>query len=134
MSHKYVLDTHTLIWHLEANPRLGPTTLAVLRDPRTELILPATALAEACWIVDSGRTGLPSALQLLADVQSEARLTVYPLTTEIIARTLTLTSVREMHDRQIVATALHLQAQGHRVTLLTRDENITASGAVSVSW
>ena len=45
-----------------------------------------------------------------------------------------LTAVGEMHDRQIVATALAVAAQGETVALLTKDENITASGAVAVIW
>lgn len=134
MADLYVLDTHALIWYLEGNRNLGSLAEKALQDPDAELILPAIALAEACWIVESGRTGLPSARQLLEDIRSEARLSIYPLTDQIVIRTLSLANIREMHDRQIVATALHLQSSGYPIALLTRDENITAAGVVPVLW
>ncbi len=42
--------------------------------------------------------------------------------------------IGEMHDRQIVTTALVLADQGNQVTLITRDENIKASGVVPILW
>ena len=45
MALKYVLDTHALIWYLEANPRLGAKAKVLLDDPTTELVLPLIALA-----------------------------------------------------------------------------------------
>jgi PIN domain nuclease of toxin-antitoxin system len=62
---KYVVDTHALIWFLEGNPRLGASAKTVLMDPISELILPAIALAEAVWIVDRGKTSIPSVKSLL---------------------------------------------------------------------
>jgi PIN domain nuclease of toxin-antitoxin system len=49
---KYVVDTHALIWFLAGSPRLGVNAASVLSDPASELILPATVLAEICWIVE----------------------------------------------------------------------------------
>jgi len=56
------------------------------------------------------------------------------LTDAVVARTLSLTSIREMHDRQIVATALILADAGTLTALVTRDQNITLSGLVPVVW
>jgi PIN domain nuclease of toxin-antitoxin system len=47
MAHKYVLDTHALVWHLEGNPRLGPQAKKAIEDPLSNLVLPIIALAEA---------------------------------------------------------------------------------------
>ena len=59
----YVLHAHVFLWLLAGSPRLGPNARAVLQDPSPELILPATALAEACWVVERGRgEEYPSAL------------------------------------------------------------------------
>jgi hypothetical protein len=52
----------------------------------------------------------------------------------ILDLSLNLTAVAEMHDRQIVATALQLASAGSSVALLTCDRNITASGLVPVVW
>jgi PIN domain nuclease of toxin-antitoxin system len=56
---RHVVDTHALLWFLGGSARLGATARIVLGDPNSLLILPATALAEACWIVERGRTSIP---------------------------------------------------------------------------
>jgi hypothetical protein len=96
--------------------------------------LPAIALAEAAWIVERGRTSIPSVVALLNAVNSDPRLVISPLNKAIIQQTLSLSAITEMHDRQIVATALILASQGETVNLLTCDQNITASGLVSICW
>lgn len=131
---KYIVDTHALIWFLEGNPRLGAGAKTILSDAKSQLVLPAIALAEAIWIIGRGRTSIPSIEALLNAVKSDPRIVVYPLNQGVIEQSVTLSTIGEMHDRQIVATALLLQIQGEAVTLLTCDQNITASGLVSVIW
>jgi PIN domain nuclease of toxin-antitoxin system len=134
VSGSYVVDAHPLIWHLEANSRLGPNARAVLLDPDAKLFLPSIALAEACWIVEHGRCRIPSIAHLLGHVDADTRITLLPLDRPTLDLSLTLTSIGEMHDRQIVATALQLAAGGNQIALLTRDENICGSGLVSTVW
>ena len=131
---KYVVDTHALIWFLEGNSRLGENATNVLSDPTSQLILPAIALAEAAWIVERGRTSIPSVVALINTVNADPRLIIYPLDKAIIQQSLGLSAITEMHDRQIVATVLVLAHQGETVTLLTCDQNITASGLVPIFW
>ena len=45
-----------------------------------------------------------------------------------------LAVIDEMHDRQIVASALVLQDKGAAVAILTRDSVIQSSGLVTVIW
>jgi PIN domain nuclease of toxin-antitoxin system len=130
----YVIDTHALIWFFEDNPKLGAQAKTVLSDPDSQLILPATALAEAVWIVDRGKTSISSSMDLLAAVLSDSRISISPLDQIIIEQTILLTTIDEMHDRQIVATANILQNQGQSVMLLSCDRNITASQAISILW
>jgi len=101
---KYVVDTHALIWFLEGNSRLGENAKNVLSDPTSQLILPAIALAEAAWIVERGRTSIPSVVALLNAVNADSRLVIYPLDKAIIQESLSLSAITEMHDRQIVST------------------------------
>jgi len=131
---KYVIDTHALIWFLEGNSRLGKNAKNVLTDPSSQLVLPAIALAEAVWIVGRGRTSIPSALALLDAVSADPRLVIYSLDEAVVRRTLTLSPITEMHDRQIVATVLVLADQGESVTLLTCDLNITEAGLLTILW
>ena len=51
-----------------------------------------------------------------------------------VAKTLDCTAIPEMHDRQIVATALLAQEAGVDVAILTKDSNITQSGLISCVW
>jgi len=131
---RYVVDTHALVWLLEGNPRLGDQAKAILTNPTTQLVLPAIALAEAVWIVERGKTSIPSVAALLSAINADPRVTVYPLDQAVIEQTVALAAIDEMHDRQIVATAIVLQSQGETMPLLTCDQNITASGLVSIAW
>jgi PIN domain nuclease of toxin-antitoxin system len=131
---KYVIDTHALIWFLEGNSRLGSNAKTILSDPDSKLILPVTAFAEAVWIVERGKTSIPNANALVTVLNTDSRITVYPLDVNIVELTINLSAINEMHDRQIVATTLFLKNQGEEVALLTCDRNITASNLVSIIW
>jgi PIN domain nuclease of toxin-antitoxin system len=131
---KYVVDTHALIWFLEGNSRLGAAAKTVLMDPISELILPAIALAEAVWIVDRGKTSIPSVKSLLDLIAQDTRVVLCPLDLDIITQSIDLIAINEMHDRQIVSTVKNLEAQGEQVALLTCDCNITESNQVSIVW
>lgn len=122
MANRYVLDTHALLWSTQRDSRMGARAATVLTDPSGDPVLPATTLAEACWVVEIGRTAIPTAADLLKAVDADARITVAPLDRAVVERTLTLSGIREMHDRQIVATALRL----------TKGGDIPASGLVPV--
>ena len=132
---KHVLDAHTLVWFLVGSPKLGANARAVLESPASDLYLPLIALAEACWMVEKGRAPtIPTVSQLLTAVDTDRRVTLVSLDRSILELSLSLPSIAEMHDRQIVATALHLATSGATVALLTRDANITASGLVPIIW
>lgn len=65
---------------------------------------------------------------VLTAVDNDPRITIIPLDRNVIERSNSLTAIGEMHDRQIVATALMMQDQGETVDLLTKDGNIEAVG------
>jgi PIN domain nuclease of toxin-antitoxin system len=134
MADKYLLDTHALIWYLEGNRRLGTQAQQIMDDFNNELILPIIALAEAIHIVDRNRTSIPSTSDLMQGVADAPHLEIATLTWPILQQSLRATAVPEMHDRLIVATALHLQAQGHEVWLVTRDEEMSVAGLVDILW
>ena len=131
---QYIVDTHALIWFLEGNSRLGSAAKQVLENSESKLALPAIALAEAAFIVERGKTSIPSVNDLHTAVNGDPRIVVYPLDRAIIEITNTLLSINEMHDRQIVATAIILKNHGEEVSVLTCDQNIIASGVVPIIW
>jgi PIN domain nuclease of toxin-antitoxin system len=129
-----VVDAHALIWHLTGNPRLGRAAAAVLQDPNSRLVLRIIVLAEVCWLIEKRRTTIPSVPAFFSALDKDERFSVFPLDREIVERCALLPPALEMHDRQIVATALILRGQGHDVRLLTCDGAITASGLVPIIW
>jgi PIN domain nuclease of toxin-antitoxin system len=131
---RYVVDTHALIWFLEGNSRLGSKASNILADSESDLVIPAIVLAEALWIVERGKTSIPSAQALLDAVKRDSRVAIYALDQVVTEATLNLTVINEMHDRQIVATAWVMQHQGQAVALLTCDQNITAAQVVPIVW
>lgn len=130
---RHFVDTHALLWYIAGSPKLGSAAKAILQDPESDLFIPATVLAEACWIVERGRVDL-SISDVITAVNVDPRIVIVPLDQDIIERSNSLTTIGEMHDRQIVATALFFQDNGEAVDLLTKDGNITASSLISVVW
>ncbi|HME01320.1 MAG TPA: PIN domain-containing protein [Terriglobia bacterium] len=88
MAHRYVLDTHALVWHLEGNPRLGPQAKEAIDNPLNHLALPIIALAEAAYIVEHRRTAIPTLSDLLSSVSADYRISIYPMTWEVFQETL----------------------------------------------
>ena len=116
-----LLDTHVLVWSVEASPRLGAhARQAINRAAREQRVLVAAITPwEIALLVGKGR------LQLNADVMEWVRealgkpgVMVAPLEPEIAVASTRLPW--EMHpdpaDRMLVATARHLGA-----TLVTAD-------------
>jgi PIN domain nuclease of toxin-antitoxin system len=136
MADKYILDTHALVWYLEGNSRLGRQAKTMMTAAESEMVLPLIALAEAAYLIEKGRIGIPSISNLLVDVRNDERIELQPLSIAIFERSLTSEGLRipELHDRFIVSTGLHLQDLGHTVSILTKDETITASGVLPVIW
>ena len=134
MAHRYVLDTHAVVLHLEGNPRLGPNAKKAIDDPLSSLVLPIIALAEAAYIVEHGRTAIPKVFDLLRSVFADLRISIYALTWEIFQESLNATVLPEMHDRLIVGPALDLQSLGDTISLLTKDAGIVEARLVNILW
>lgn len=131
----YILDAHTLLWFLDGNQKLGRRVAQILNDQSTQFLLPAIALAEALFVLEKGRTPYTITEQELLDASGDdARIKIFPLTDEVITTTLACKAIPEMHDRQIVATALVAQRAGAQVTILTRDRNISQSRLIPALW
>ena len=123
-----------MVWFIAGDSRLGPNAKRILSNPDSELILPITALAEVCWIIERGRTNIPSVTGFLLTIDLDPHVTVAPLNRTILDKTLMLTDINEIHDQQITATALVLIDRGESVALITRDENIRETNLVPIVW
>ena len=130
---RFVVDTHALIWYLENNPRLGTNAAAAMDDSTNVLFLSVISLAEALWMVEHGRSAISSPESLLTDIMNDPRIEVVDLTELIVISASKLDAIGELHDRQIVATAIVLRGDG-ALELITRDRNITTSGLINTCW
>src|SRR3954452_10446676 len=124
MENDFVVDTQALLWFITSNTKLGADAKRALSDPESRLVVPAIALAEACWVIERGRFKGITVQDLLATVRKDTRIRVAALTTGIIRRTVGLHGIGEMHDRQIVATTLQVIARRGSAALLTADAEI----------
>lgn len=133
---KYILDTHALIWHLQADKRLGSKAREIIANPEIQIVLPIMVLVEATLVIERGRANIPNFATLWNDVYADKRITIHDLTLAIFWRSLTPEGLKipELHDRLIVSTGLHLQDMGHQVAILTADLKITEAGVLSVIW
>ncbi len=85
-------------------------------------------------MVGKGRTSLRDWRDVIRVVRSDSRIRVIALDGAIIERAMSLPPPLEMHDAQIVATALVERDSGANVHLLTQDQTIMASGLIAIVW
>ena len=127
---KYLLDTHAFIWAATDEDRLGSKAArAILTTPYTELAISDITLQEIGLLVQTGRitfTGTPASV--LGKMLDHVSVLPIDLETALLAPTLPLVH-GDQFDRIITAAA-----KVHRLTLITRDGNITDAGMVPVLW
>ena len=119
---KLLLDTHILLWWLDANPELSQRAIGFIRDPGNTIFVSAVSLWEI-WLKQSlGKLRLPATFQERLASESFESL---PLTASQTARVGNLAWVhRDPFDRMLVA-----QAQADNLVLLTADEELAGYGA-----
>lgn len=78
MAHKYILDTHALVWFVEGNKRLSESAKTIIAGADSEMVLPLIALAEAAVIIERGRTTISDVSKFLARVYADTRIEIFP--------------------------------------------------------
>lgn len=74
---RYVVDTHTLVWYLSGDTRLGVEASQVLSDPSVSLIIPTLVLAEAKHISERKRIAITFD-EIMRAIVSATRITISP--------------------------------------------------------
>lgn len=127
---KYLLDTHALLWAAIDDERLSAEAGRILATtPYDQLAISDISLQEVGLLAHGGR--IKSAGSHLAALRHMLEyVTVLPITLEIglLAPTLALPH-GDQFDHVIAATA-----KLHKLTLITKDANITDSGVVNTLW
>jgi PIN domain nuclease of toxin-antitoxin system len=117
---RLLLDTHVWLWLLDENPKLKPTTLALLSDPGHERFLSPVTVWEILVLAGKGRLDLGhNPQQWIARSLQETGATEAPLTHEIARMSRMLGLHEDPADRFLVATAKVLDLH-----LVTADEKI----------
>jgi PIN domain nuclease of toxin-antitoxin system len=125
-----VLDTHTWIWWVSEPARLGRRGRSAI-EAADRIGVPAVCQFEVAAAIARGRITLDRApLEWIEQALALPRVELLPLTPAIAVKA---TQLGPFHgdpaDRLIVASAVLAGA-----TLVTKDRNIRAYGAVSSVW
>ena len=125
-----VLDTHTWIWWASDPSRLGRRGRTAI-EAADRIGVPAVCCFEVAAAVSRGRITLDRApLEWIEQALALPRIGLFPLTPAIAVKATQLGSFHgDPADRLIVATAVLAAA-----TLVTKDRNIRAYGALSSVW
>lgn len=128
----YVVDTHGLVWFMAEDARLSPRGEALLRQAEEaagiQVLVPTVVLAEAAYIAEKRRVEIGIG-EVIERVSRSDGYAIVPFDFPVVKAMLELPRALEMHDRIIVATARHYEAE-----LITRDEAIRASGVIRTVW
>ena len=127
-----VLDTHPVVWFLEASSRLSSKAQQAISDPpSSQLIIPSIVLAEITYLYERKRIAT-SASEIRRRLIAADDVVVYPLDEQVVDK---LPTALDIHDEIIVATALlYRDVLRQEVAVVTKDEMIAGSGLINVIW
>ena len=126
----YVTDTHSLVWYFTGDSRLSKRALQAFERTVKEnvIIVPAVVLAEIMFISRKGRIALSFA-ETLEKIEKYENFDIAPLDIDILRTADKVKADMEMHDKLIVATAIHFNA-----ALITKDKIMKQVVGISTIW
>jgi PIN domain nuclease of toxin-antitoxin system len=126
---KLLLDTHTLLWAVEANPRLSRRAAAAIEDPAAEKFVSAVSVYEICLKHGLGKLpGFAALVNRFEEVLQESGCAVLPVTFAH-AREAGLLSIahKDPFDRLLIA-----QARVERVPIVSNESLFDGFGVERV--
>lgn len=124
----YVTDTHPFVWYLAGKlPPKIDEIFASTEKGETVIFIPTIVLAECLYLVEMKKIELDFE-ELVEKIEISSNFIPVSFNFQVV-KLLSEISLRELHDRIIVATAKLLNAK-----LITRDKEIRNSGIVEVVW
>lgn len=129
----YVTDTHSLIWYLTSDTRLGNGAKEIFSAcERSELLVfvPTISLVEIVYLQEKHKIPNDISAQFSRAINAGTTgLRLYALTREVVTALTKIPrgAIPDMPDRIIAATALHLT-----VPLISRDHHIQLSEVETV--
>ncbi len=127
---KYLLDTHAFLWAATDEDRLGAEAARVLAvTPYEQLAISDVTLQETGLLLHIGKISFHgSAANVLGQLLDHVQVLPITLAIALAAPDLKLPH-GDQFDRIIAATA-----KLHKLTLITKDANITDAGIVATLW
>ena len=127
----FVADTHSFLWFLTNDERLGSEAKEIFRlcDSVEETIaIPSIALLECLYVCERKKVSVEFK-EILARISGSFNYLIYPLDEEVVFECSKILKIKDPHDRIIVATAKLLNAP-----VITKDEEIKNSGTAEIVW
>ena len=129
-----VVDTHTIVWYLSADPRLSANAADALDSATAageRIYVPSICLVELTYLVEKGRLPVAARERLIHALDDPAVPCLLAPLDRTVADALEFVSrleVPDLPDRIVTATAVSLQAP-----LISRDRKIRTS-QVQTIW
>lgn len=127
----FVIDTHTLYWHLTDPSKLSQSARRVFQEAgagRATLIVPHIVLAELFWVFQKyGQSA--QFVPTLTSLQATGFYRFEENTLDDLAGLPNFSAVPEMHDRLIALLASRLAA-----AIVTKDSSLHMSNLVRCVW
>jgi PIN domain nuclease of toxin-antitoxin system len=128
-----VSDTHAVVWYIVEPGRLSSLARSLFEQTALagdSIYVSSISIVEMCYLVEKGRLSsivMERLVNALDDISSA--LMIFPLDMKIglAVKQIPRSSVPDMPDRIIAATALHLN-----LPLVTRDRKIQAAGIITI--
>jgi len=128
----YVTDTHSIIWHMTADPRLSKNAKRIFRkvdNGQDSVVIPCVVFFELLYLIEKKKLDIDLD-DFIALVSMSGNYKVEPLCLPIIeiSRRIPREKVSDPWDRLIAATSIHLS-----FPLITRDKTLKKIG-LKVVW
>ena len=119
---KFVLDTHSLIWYLEKNPKLGLQKVSLIEDSNNQILVSMVSLWEISIKSGLGKLNLPLGLSISQLEQHLLGLDFQIL--GILSKHLDELQMLPLHYRDPFDRLLIAQTKNEQATLMTDDTAI----------
>jgi len=117
---RYLLDTHTVIWHFESSSKLTQNIAKIIYNPKNIIYISSISLWEIAIKMNLGKLDVDFTFdELLAEI-NDSVINIMQIEDEYLQGLFDLPFIhRDPFDRLIISTALVKD-----LTIITIDENI----------
>jgi PIN domain nuclease of toxin-antitoxin system len=117
---KYLLDTHTLLWLVEASAKVPRSIREVLKFPCNSVYLSSVSLWEIAIKLSMNKLDLKMPFDKLLSDLNDTDITILQIKDSYLKNLTTLPRIhKDPFDRLLIATAI-----AESLTIITADENI----------